>query len=44
MAKTLDGIALLTYFRRLKLSKEAQELLTNIGVSISNPTFCMLRI
>ena len=32
MTKPLDGIALLTYFRRLKLSKEAQELLTNIRI------------
>ncbi len=33
MARPLDGIALLTYFRRLKLSKEAQELLTHIRQS-----------
>ena len=30
MTRPLDGIALLTYFRRLKLSKEAQELLTRV--------------
>jgi putative transposase len=30
MARPLDGIGLLTYFRRLKLSKEAQELLADI--------------
>ena len=33
MTRPLDGIALLTYFRRLKLSKEAQELLTHIRQS-----------
>src|SRR6266566_3432015 len=30
MARPLDGIGLLTYFRRLKLSKEAQKLVTEI--------------
>src|SRR6266567_3987536 len=30
MARPLDGIGLLTYFRRLKLSKEAQGLLAEI--------------
>jgi putative transposase len=33
MARPLDGIALLTYFRRLKLSKETKELLTDIRTS-----------
>ena len=33
MTRPLDGIALLTYFRRLKLSREAQELLTHIRTS-----------
>ncbi len=33
MTRPLDGIALLTYFRRLKLSKEAQELLTRVRTS-----------
>ena len=33
MTRPLDGIALLTYFRRLQLSKEAQELLTRIRTS-----------
>jgi len=33
MARSLDGTALLTYFRRLKLSKEAQKLLTEIRTS-----------
>jgi len=30
MTRPLDGTALLTYFRRLKLSKEAQKLVTEI--------------
>ncbi len=30
MVRPLDSIGLLTYFRRLKLSKEAQELLAEI--------------
>jgi len=33
MTRPLDGIALLTYFRRLKLSRVAQELLTHIRTS-----------
>src|SRR5260370_26831930 len=33
MARPLDGIALLTYFRQLKLSKETKELLTDIRTS-----------
>jgi putative transposase len=33
MARPLDNTALLAYFRRLKLSKEAQELLTHIRTS-----------
>jgi putative transposase len=33
MTRPLDGIALLAYFRRLHLSKEAQELLTRIRTS-----------
>jgi len=33
MTRPLDDIALLTYFRRLKLSKESQELLTRIRTS-----------
>jgi putative transposase len=33
MAKPLDGIVLLTYFRRLGFSREAQELLTHIRTS-----------
>src|SRR6266571_1575882 len=33
MTRPLDGIALLTYFRRLKFSKEAQGLLTDIRTS-----------
>jgi len=33
MARPLDGTALLTYFRRLKLSKEAQKLLVEVRTS-----------
>src|SRR5205807_6516005 len=33
MTRPLDNTALLAYFRRLKLSKEAQELLTHIRTS-----------
>jgi hypothetical protein len=33
MTRLLDGIALLTYFRRLKFSKETQDLLIDIRES-----------
>ncbi len=38
MAKPLDGIALLTYFRRLHLSKKTQDLLTEIRESLPSRT------